>query len=853
MKARRVLVMLGLLFMATQAFAAVDYYVDSQNGNDGNSGISPAEAWRTIGNVNARWGMIGLGDDILFKRGCVFTDETLYVRRGGTSANPMIIGAYGEGEKPVVDGQANSLGGGVVCAADGLSYVHIQDLAVRNMVSTSGIAVAGTGISNITISRVDVANVANNGIGMAKVNTYTIQDCHISNCVNSGIAIVGSATSRITNGLIQNNVIHDIAENDGITLHISSAYGEEVGPNHLLVNNTCYNCFEQGFDITSGTQITMVRNETYNNGDSGILIGNVWDVKVLRHFSHGDLKMGIIVGKVERLRIEDSIIFNAHNHQITLGNCKDVKLFNNTFVHGPNSTDSIIDLSGTASTIVFKNNIVTSTQFAKPDRYVRFLGGLTPASVQCDLSNNLWWRPDNGAADDRLFYDAVTGLQNYYGWTSSYGMDQGGSFTDPRLTLPGQGDFRLLAGSPAIDAALDVGSSTDFPGTPVPQGIASDIGAYEYASSGELAVTAQANPASGPGPLLVNFIGSASGGTGPYSYAWDFGDGSTSSAQNAQHTYSAEGEYTATLTATDGAGDSAATTLAISVLDPQSSLAASLTATVASGTAPLNVAFSGCASGGTGPYAYNWTFGDGQTATGIAASHTFTSGGSYTVVFAATDATGATALSTTVITVQTALSSFPVSAFASKLSGRAPFNVKFLAAVKGGASPYTYSWNFGDGEVSLVNTPSHTFSKPGIYTVTLSVQDSKGATGSASLTITTKDKPRADLRVSPANFSVVSAVSPDDIQSQTLPVKAGMLTITRTGPLARLRWTLSSDQNWVGFSRISGVGTSYVRVLFDTTSLLPGTYTAVIYISAPDALHPTQAIPVSLTIKSATP
>ena len=50
----------------------------------------------------------------------------------------------------------------------------------------------------------------------------------------------------------------------------------------------------------------------------------------------------------------------------------------------------------------------------------------------------------------------------------------------------------------------------------------------------------------------INFFGSAEGGVEPYSYSWDFGDGSTSTEQNPTHTYNEAGTYTVTLTVTDG-------------------------------------------------------------------------------------------------------------------------------------------------------------------------------------------------------------------------------------------------------------------------------------------------------------
>jgi PKD repeat protein len=80
-----------------------------------------------------------------------------------------------------------------------------------------------------------------------------------------------------------------------------------------------------------------------------------------------------------------------------------------------------------------------------------------------------------------------------------------------------------------------------------------------------LSAQAQASPTSGYAPLTVNFTGSAAGGTSPYSYRWTFGDGGSSTTQNASHTYSTIGNYTANLTVTDNASANASATVSIVV------------------------------------------------------------------------------------------------------------------------------------------------------------------------------------------------------------------------------------------------------------------------------------------------
>jgi hypothetical protein len=76
-----------------------------------------------------------------------------------------------------------------------------------------------------------------------------------------------------------------------------------------------------------------------------------------------------------------------------------------------------------------------------------------------------------------------------------------------------------------------------------------------------------ATPLSGKPPLTVNFTGSAKDVDGSVaSYAWNFGDGSTSNQQNTSHTYETPGTYIATLKVTDDKGATVNANVTINVL-----------------------------------------------------------------------------------------------------------------------------------------------------------------------------------------------------------------------------------------------------------------------------------------------
>jgi len=67
-------------------------------------------------------------------------------------------------------------------------------------------------------------------------------------------------------------------------------------------------------------------------------------------------------------------------------------------------------------------------------------------------------------------------------------------------------------------------------------------------------------------------------------------------------------------------------------------------------------------------------------------------------------------------------------------SGTAPFTTQFISTGSG-VWPYSYYWTFGDGSYSTQSDPSHRYTEPGTYTVTLVVTDGRDRTVSDSMTI----------------------------------------------------------------------------------------------------------------------
>ncbi len=244
-------------------------------------------------------------------------------------------------------------------------------------------------------------------------------------------------------------------------------------------------------------------------------------------------------------------------------------------------------------------------------------------------------------------------------------------------------------------------------------------------TASELVAAFEAVPLSGDEPLTVQFLDSSLSWDGIVSWLWDFGDGETSTLQHPTHEYIQDDVYTVTLTVSEADGDSDTETnvnyITVSDTDP----VAAFTVDVSEGMEPLTVTFTDASTAYDMPMTYIWDFNDGSALVTVQSPiHEFLQDGDYILTLTVTDSDGSTDEATYTITVT---DSEPVAAFtAVPLSGDEPLTVTFLDASTAYDTPMTYSWNFGDGETSTLQSPTHEYVEVGVYTVTLTVTEADG-------------------------------------------------------------------------------------------------------------------------------
>ncbi|NQX58665.1 sugar-binding protein [Paenibacillus qinlingensis] len=490
--------------------AATTYYVDSDGGNDGNSGTSAASPWKTLAKVNSM--TFGAGDKVLFKSGSSWTG-TLQPNGSGSSGSPIIFDKYGSGSNPVLNGA----GAASTVYLYNVQYITVQNLEITNDAATvakrSGILVVGKGsglLNSIHLRNLNIHNVKGSsnrdtdmylnaaiyvmtqdgptGSPLASFNDLVVENNNIHDNTTMGFYSNGTGThwndvttfqSWYTNVQIKNNTIARtgadcivVGYGNGVLIEHNACYDIGVnGTNHRWIagiwtwatkdatiqyNEVARVHFQSGtdndstaFDSDIHTYGTHTYQYNYSHDNSGGFFMSMGD---LRRFGGQNIVRYNISKNDNHLHWADAT-FSSADQEAT-------HVYNNTFIQNSGNGFKIqglksVSWEGSYYNTKFENNIFS-------------ISGGGPIDF-----------PSTHIYDSNL-YDGFTPPTDANGVIGTPQFVNSSSGGDGRATTSG---YRLQATSPAIDAGKVIANNggQDFWGGPV--GSSPDIGANEYNAS----------------------------------------------------------------------------------------------------------------------------------------------------------------------------------------------------------------------------------------------------------------------------------------------------------------------------------------------------------------------------------
>lgn len=524
-----------------------DYYV-STTGNNENPGTD-ALPFRTI-----QWAVNKMypGDTTYVKNGSYY--EKISFPRSGQSGSLITLKNY-TGHSPVIDGRAG---------VDGInSGLPTGD---PNKFSPSGKGGKENGLFDISaksyihVEGLKIYRSMGKGLRVFKGSSnITITDVTVSTSRRHNVLVEGSSYVTFDNlTSYYSGEYYDTNRASGAATDWASGFAVNRSTYVTLKNSKIYRCWGESIEIDtnfgSSSNITVQDTQIVNNF-KGALIQACQDLVFTRNLVWqtsdynyaGVTPMGIQLEQAEKkewrivtenIDITNNIIVGMLGPGIRVAGGGQREIIQNCTIAYNLILGCAAGLVANApikANMVFKNNIVRNctTKMTDLNGGTRFATNWTSDYNNFSSTPGVPYAGANDVYGDPLLVD-----EDYRPTESSFDTTK----------------YRLQNASPVIAQATPIaGITTDYYQA-VRDVTTPDIGPHENGGSAPTPPTATAggSPTSGEYDLAVSFTGSASGGTSPYTYAWDFGDGiGTSTSQNPSYTYKSAGQFTATLTVTD--------------------------------------------------------------------------------------------------------------------------------------------------------------------------------------------------------------------------------------------------------------------------------------------------------------
>ena len=533
------------LLASTSSALATTYYVSSVSGSDSNNGTSSSSPWASLAKVKGR--TYSPGDHILFAKGGTWTGQ-LSTAGSGVSGNPIVIGSYGSGNKPIIQGNGT--------VHNAIYFYNQQYWTVDGVEITNN---AGSGSSNLG----DYRGIGIQAQDIGQVNGYTIQNCYIHD-VTGEVKWVSGSTANNAPGITFNTGWDASKKTGGIVFWITTANNTKTWFNNVLIqDNQIVNCSMIGVTLkqwvgtvnwglrasasdtnwTPHTNVTIKNNYFTQNGTAygcdAIYPTNVKGCTIENNVVAGCGTCAIEMVYNDSVVVADNEVYNvtkkagggdangidpdhgttnitiennySHDNQLNGILLFQVDGFGSSVVRynilQNNKGESLWCFSGAHSHSDVYNNVI----YTNTSSHAMVSGGANGGTFT--LSNNIF---DSTGTGITFAGGSITYNSNCYhaaGFTAP--ADGNAVIADPRMVNPGAGGsggtggtanntltgYQLQSTSPCIGAGISISNNggIDFWGNPLPAGPL-DIGAHQFSSSGSPGST----------PISINFVG---GGT----------------------------------------------------------------------------------------------------------------------------------------------------------------------------------------------------------------------------------------------------------------------------------------------------------------------------------------------------